>query len=229
MKFSYIHIFYLPFIFFSVVFISLVSIKDVDVLNLLPITGNHITLSSLSSGMLSSASVYQGTFVLILLVPFMRKPKQVLKASTAALLVIGVIYMTIVVISIGMFGAEETKLLKYPTLEAARSISFGAGLLERFDGIFIITWVISVYTTIFTNYYLAAYAFRELTKFKDHRLVSSFLLPFVFLLSLLPDNIFQAHDITNITAFLGLILLTFYPFLLWLVAVIRKKGGLPHA
>lgn len=227
-KFVYIHCFYLPFILLPILSISLIAIKNVDVLNLLPLTGNHFSLSKFSKGVIYSASLYQGTFVLALLVPLMQKPKQVLKAGTVALIIIGAVYMLIVIICLGLFGAQETNLLFYPTLETARSISIGSGLLERFDAIFIIIWMVSVFTTLFTNYYLTAYSFREITRLKDHRLFSSFLLPFIFLFSLLPSNVYQANDIAAITAEIGLILLTFYPLLLWLTAIIRKQGGLSH-
>ncbi|NUU59294.1 GerAB/ArcD/ProY family transporter [Paenibacillus agri] len=224
-KFTYIHAFYLPLILLPVLIIILVSLKEIDVLNLLPVTGNQLTPRKFTTGMLTSASLYQGTFILTLLVPFMKKPQKVMKAGASALLLIVSIYVLIVIVSVGMFGAQETLLLFYPTLETARSISLGAGLLERFDAIFIIVWVISIFTTIFSNFYMAAYAFKELARFQDHRLVASFLLPFIFGSSLLPDNVFQTYDIASATAMFGLILLTFYPFLLWLTATIREKRG----
>lgn len=227
-KFTYVHIFYLPFILLSVLGITFVAMKNIDALNLLPITGNYITISSFSKGMLTSAALYQGTFVLTLLVPFMKKPRQVLKAGSAALFIIGFIYGMIVCVTLGMFGAQETKLLSYPTLEAARSIAIGGGLLERFDALFIIVWVISIFTTIFTNYYLAAYSLQQVMRHKDHHLMSSFFLPFIFIFSLLPRNIYQVYDFASFISIFGLIFLTLYPLLLWLVSLIRHKGGLSH-
>ncbi|MRN51905.1 GerAB/ArcD/ProY family transporter [Paenibacillus monticola] len=227
-KFTYIHVFYLPFILISVIIILMLSLKKIDGLNLLPILGNNFTLSSFSKGVFLSASLYQGTFILILLVPLMRKPKQAVKAANAALFFSGIFYTIIVIVSLGMFGMNEIELLIYPTLELARSASFGTGLLERLDAIFIVVWVISVFTTIFTNYYLAVYALRELIRIKDQRLISSFLLPFIFVLSLLPQNFFQVYDVALVTSVIGLIFLTVYPFLLWVVDLIRNKGGLSH-
>lgn len=227
-KFTYVHIFYLPFILLTVLSIILVAMKNVDALNLLPLTGNYITFSSFSKGTVTSAALYQGTFVITLLVPLMKKPQQVLKAGAAALFIIGFIYVMIVAATLGMFGAQETKLLAYPTLETARSISIGAGLLERFDALFITVWVISIFTTIFTNYYLAAYSLQQVFRYKDHRLVSSFSLPLIFVFSLLPRNIYQVYTFSSVTAIIGLIFLTLYPLLLWLIALIRQKGGLSN-
>jgi spore germination protein len=224
-KFTYIHAFYLPLILLSVLVIILVALKNVDLLNLLPLTGNHMTPHKFTEGMLSSASLYQGTFILTLLVPLMKKPKHLIKAGASALLVICGAYVLIVVTTVGMFGAQETMLLYYPTLETARSISLGAGLLERFDAIFIIVWVISIFTSLFSNFYMAAYTFKSIARFKDHRLTASFLLPFIFGALLLPRNVFQTYDVAAATATFGLILLTGYPFILWLTALIRGKRG----
>ncbi len=227
-KFTYVHIFYLPFILLSVIAIILVAMRNVDVLNLLPLTGNHTTLSSFSKGTITSATLYQGTFVITLLVPLMKKPQQALKAGIIALGFIGFIYIMIVWVTLGMFGAQESKILSYPTLEAARSISIGAGLLERFDALFIIIWVISIFTTIFTNYYIAAYSLQQVLRHKDHRLISSFLFPLIFIFSLFPRNIFQVNTFASITGIFGLVFLTIYPLLLWLASLIRHKGALSH-
>ncbi|WP_419885969.1 GerAB/ArcD/ProY family transporter [Paenibacillus sp. B-A-8] len=227
-KFTYVHVFYLPFILLSVIAIILVAMRNVDVLNLLPLTGNHTTLSSFSKGTITSATLYQGTFVITLLVPLMKKPQQALKAGIIALGFIGFIYIMIVWVTLGMFGAQESKILSYPTLEAARSISIGAGLLERFDALFIIIWVISIFTTIFTNYYIAAYSLQQVLRHKDRRLISSFLFPLIFIFSLFPRNIFQVNTFASITGIFGLVFLTIYPLLLWLASLIRHKGALSH-
>lgn len=227
-KFTYVHIFYLPFILVSVIGIIIVSLRSVDTLNLMPITGNHLTYSSFFKGMLTSAALFQGTFILTLLVPVMKNPHQALKAGAYALLIIGLVYVMIVIITVGMFGSQETKLLSYPTLETARSISIGGGILERFDALFITVWVVSIFTTIFTNYYLATYSVQQVIRIKDHRLISSFTLPLIFIFSLIPRDIYQVHTIAFMTGVIGLILLTFYPLLLWLMALIRHKGGLAH-
>lgn len=227
-KFTYVHVFYLPFILLSVIAIILVAMRNVDVLNLLPLTGNYTTFSSFSKGTITSAALYQGTFVMTLLVPLMKKPQQALKAGIFALGFIGFIYIMIVWVTLGMFGAQESKILSYPTLEAARSISIGAGLLERFDALFIIIWVISIFTTIFTNYYIAAYSLQQVLRHKDHRLISSFLFPLIFIFSLFPRNIFQVNTFASITGIFGLVFLTIYPLLLWLASLIRHKGALSH-
>lgn len=130
--------------------------------------------------------------------------------------------MLIVIASVGIFGAEETKLLIYPTLEMARSAAFGEGFLERLDAIFIIIWVISVYTTIYTTYYISAYLLHKLLRFRDQRMASTVLLPVMFILAMLPSNVFESYQWALHLGNAGMMLMFGYPLLLWTVYLLRR-------
>ncbi|WP_407649410.1 GerAB/ArcD/ProY family transporter [Brevibacillus composti] len=80
-------------------------------------------------------------------------PAKALWASSLAILVSGGLYVLIVIASIAIFGAEETKLLLWPTLELARMTSLPAYILERLDILFLAVWVTAVFTTLFSSYY----------------------------------------------------------------------------
>ncbi|MFD2875723.1 GerAB/ArcD/ProY family transporter [Paenibacillus rhizoplanae] len=138
------------------------------------------------NGARQATYLFQSAFVVVLLIPLMEKPNHAVRAGAWAIFMSGAIYVLIVIASVGMFGAEETKLLIYPTLEMARSAAFGEGFLERLDAIFIIIWVISVFTTIYTTYYISAYLLQKLLRLRDQRMASSVLLPVMFILSMLP-------------------------------------------
>lgn len=221
-KFSYIHFFYLPLIVGPTVIITIISLKNLNLLNLQPLLTTP-TPAFWEASLLASA-LFQSSFIITVLIPFMVKPRQAVRAGAIAILFSGGIYILIVIASVGMFGAEETKLLLYPTLETARSSAVGEGLLERLDAIFIIIWVISVFTTIYTTYYLAAYIMQILFAFKDQRMASTLLLPFMFITSMVPSNVFQTYSMTGILGICGIVLLTLYPLLLWIVYAIRRAG-----
>jgi spore germination protein len=173
-------------------------------------------------GSLHASSLFQSSFIIAILIPYMVKPKEALKAGAAAIFFSGGIYLLIVIACVGMFGAEETKLLIYPTLETARSSAIGESLLERLDALFIIIWVISVYTTVYTTYYLAAYTLQYLFALKDLRMASTCLLPVLFGVSMVPDNIFQTYSLTGALGVCGAGLLTGYPLLLWIIYIFRR-------
>jgi spore germination protein len=221
-KFSYIHFFYLPLIVGSIVLTILISLKSVDLLNLQPILMSP-TLK-FWNGAREASYLFQSTFVITLLIPFMERPKQAFRAGALAIIMSGAIYVLIVVASVGMFGAEETKLLIYPTLKMARSAAFGEGFLERLDAIFIIIWVISVYTTVYTTYYISAYLLQNLFALRDQSMAASMLLPLIFALAMLPPNVFEAYKWILHLGNAGMVLMIGYPLLLWMAYFIRRAG-----
>lgn len=218
-KFSYIHFFYLPLIVGSILVTILISLKNVDLLNLQPVLMPPTI--PFWKGVREASYLFQSSFVIVLLIPFMEKPGHAVRAGTLAMVLSGIIYVLIVIASVGMFGAEETRLLIYPTLETARSAAFGEGFLERLDALFIIIWVISVYTTIYTTCYLSAYLLQKLLRFRDRRMASSALLPVMFILSMLPSNIFESYRWALHLGQAGMILIPGYSLLLWGVYLIR--------
>jgi spore germination protein len=218
-KFSYIHFFYLPLIVGSILLTVLISLQNVDLLNLQPIL--MPPTPTFWKGAREASYLFQSSFVITLLIPFMEKPKQAVRAGALAISMSGAIYLLIVIASVGMFGAEETKLLIYPTLEMARSAAFGEGLFERLDGIFIVIWVISVYTTVYTTYYISAYLMQSLFALRDQRMTSSILLPLLFALAMLPANVFESYQWVLHLGNAGMILMIGYPLLLWIAFLIR--------
>ncbi|MNB83855.1 Spore germination protein YndE [compost metagenome] len=224
-KFAQIHFFYLPLIILPLAGIILASLRDIDHLNLLPVISGNA--HSFFKGSVASSSLYQSSFIFILLVPFMKRPRRTLGVMSAAVGTIGILYALIAASVVGMFGAEETKLLFYPTLEAARSTSIGGNVLERLDALFIIIWVFSVFTSAYSTFYLSAYSLRTLLSLRDQRSACSFLLPVVFLLSLVPKNIFETYSAAYSIALANLYIMI-YPLVLYVVAVVRKKRGTPQ-
>ncbi|CAM4243189.1 MAG: endospore germination permease [Paenibacillus macerans] len=220
LKFCYVHIFYWPFVITPFLFLFLVSAKSINPLNLMPLLGNEP--ADLVPSLFSSASLYLGSFIIAILLPVTEKPKKALKASVIAISVAGGMYLLIIISALGIYGVEETKLLLYPTLEVARSIELGGQVIERFDAIFIIMWVINIYSTLYSGYYLSAYSLCELLRVKDQRMTSTLLIPVFFGISMLPNDLFQLYEISRIADWSSYIFLTGYGLLLLAVSLVRR-------
>ncbi|MEF2966966.1 endospore germination permease [Paenibacillus sp. M1] len=218
-KFSYIHIFYFPFMFLPFLLLMLLSVSRIDILNLLPMMGNH-PMNPI--GFAQSLSLYLGTFVITVLIPHMSNPEASMKSVIYGIIASGALYLLMILSSLGIYGVQETKKLIYPTLELSRSISLG-GVLERFDVLFIVVWFVTVYTTIYTSYYLASYTLSKLLNFSDLRVSSSFLFPFLLAISLIPRSVFQSGDIARSTEFVGIVLAILYPLLLKIISLFHRR------
>ncbi|TDF95811.1 GerAB/ArcD/ProY family transporter [Paenibacillus piri] len=221
--FAYIHSFYLPLLVFPGMLIVVFSLKNAEMINLLPLWGNHH--SGLVSGVLAIAGLFQGSFIQAIIIPAMRRPERAMKASFWGMLIAGGSYFSFVVGTVAVFGAEETKLLLWPTLELAKTTTLPGNILERLDAAFLAVWVTAVFTTLFSSFYLTIHVASKLFKLRDHKMFTFFILPYLFVLAMLPQNILHMYHITVSVIQYGLLITIGYPLCLLLIAVMRKKRG----
>lgn len=223
--FAYIHHFYFPLLLFPALLIVALSLKNGDVINLQPIWGNEP--NGMMKGILTIAALFQGSFIMTLVIPSMRRPERAMVASVFAMLIAGGLYVILVVAAVSVFGAEEVKQLLWPTLELAKATSLPANILERLDAAFLAVWVTAVFTTLLSSYFLTIQAINHLFRLRDHKIFSLFILPFVFVMAMLPQNIVQMYGIIETVGRIGLYLTIGYPGMLLLISIFRKKRGNP--
>jgi spore germination protein len=219
--FAYIHHFYLPILVGPALIIVALSLKNADWIYLQPMIGND--RHGFGEGILTVAALFQGSFVLTMVIPAMRRPENAVKASVAGLFISGGLYLSIVIAAVGVFGAEETKRLLWPTLELAKTTTLPANILERLDAAFLAVWVTAVFTTLFSTYYLTIHSIGKLIRLNDNKMLSMFVLPYVYIMAMLPQSILQMYEIIEIVGRIGLLITIVYPLLLFLVAIIRRK------
>jgi spore germination protein len=223
--FVHIQTFYLPFIIVpSVVMIGL-SMKNAHWIYIEPLLGNRTTLNGFLGGVLTIAALYQGTFIMTVLIPSMRQPEKAMKSSLWGLLVSGGLYLFITCVTVAVFGANETKLSLFPTLELAKFTMVPGEFLERLDGLFIIVWVVAVFTTIYSSYFLTVHAMTDLFAMHDQRFFSVFTMPFVFIMATLPRSVVDMYEVIKIVGRIGLIITIGYPMILLCVSWLRKMRG----
>jgi len=219
--FAYIHNFYFPLLLFPVIMIVALSLKNAETINLQPIWGNNEP--GWLSGVLTIAALFQASFIHTAVIPYMRHPRKAMTAAIWGLLISGGLYVTIVAATVSVFGAEEIRNLLWPTLELAKATSLPANILERLDAAFLAVWVTAVFTTLFSSYFLTVHSAKKLFRLKDHRMISPFILPIVFITAMLPQNILHMYDVIERVGRIGLIITIVYPALLLLIALIRRK------
>ncbi|MGG1876483.1 endospore germination permease [Paenibacillus cisolokensis] len=223
MIFAYIHTFYIPFILVPVLLIVALSLKNADVVNVLPLWGNEP--SGIVKGFFMLSTMFQGYFIMMMVIPSMRSPKKAMRSIWLAMLITSILYVLVVSATVSVFGAEETKKLLWPTLELAKDTSLPANILERLDAVFLAVWVTAVYTSLFSCYYFTIYSIGKLFRLQDHGMLSFFILPFLFLLAMLPQSLVQLNEINALITQFGVALTIAYPGLLLLVSLLRKKRG----
>lgn len=221
--FAYIHHFYSPIILGPAILIVVLSLKNAEAVRLLPVWGTEP--ARMMMGMLTVAALFQGFFIITMVIPAMRRPQKAMLASLWGISISGVLYLMIVVATLAVFGAEELKLLLWPTLELAKTTSLPAAILERLDAAFLAVWVTAVFTTLLSSYFLTIQATSELFRLRNHRMFSFFALPFIFVIAMVPSNDLQMYQWIETVGRIGLFITIGYPSVLWGIARFRNKRG----
>jgi len=221
--FTYMHLFYLPIVLFPALFIVVLSLKNSNILYLLPVLGNE--RPRFLDGVSTITALFQGYFVMSLVIPHMQRPKKAMIASVAGIAVAGGLYLLTVIAVVGVFGPMETQNLLWPTLELAKTTALPANVLERLDAAFLSIWVTAVFTTLMSSYYLTVNGLKELFRLRDHKLFTFVLLPVIFAIAMAPANVLHLYEIIKIVGRIGLLLTIVYPGLLLAVAAVRGIRG----
>jgi len=222
-SFSYMHMFYLPVVLIPALIIVVLSLKNSNMLYLMPIFGNR--RPDLIGGIFTIAALFQGYFVMTHVIPNMRRPEKAMIASITGMFIAGGLYLLMVVAVVAVFGPMETMNLLWPTLELAKTTALPANVLERLDAAFLSVWVTAVFTTLLSSYYLTVRTMGDLLRLRDHKPFTFFVFPLVFWIAMLPENVLNLYEVIEIVGRIGLGLTILYPGVLLLISALRGLRG----
>jgi spore germination protein KB len=172
-------------------------------------------------------SFYTEAAVLLMFIPNLReKEGAIRKILPWVVILVAIILLVVVGGGIALMGAEETGRLIFPTFELAKTIHLG-GFIERIESLVVGIWVSMVGLKLMMLYYAGVLALAQALDLRDYHPV---VLPGGVILTTLSfmgfTDIVQARSFVfkywpplSITFFGGVTLM------LWLVALLRKKGG----
>lgn len=212
---------FLPLIIFPIALLLLLNFNDVELIQLRPMFSKGLTPFIKAVPNLFLA--YLGYEVLFMITPFVRTPQKILKYAAVGVGIPVVLYTTLVMTAITIFGVKPTGTLVYPTVILARRIIFPGAFAERFDIFFIIFWILAAYTTIVIFHYLGAISFTRLIGLRHYKPFIFIIAPLIYLISILPQNILQIDLLAQIAGFIGAgVVAASIPMLI--IAMLRKKG-----
>ncbi|MGB3932689.1 MAG: GerAB/ArcD/ProY family transporter [bacterium] len=221
--FARVHEILLILTFPLLLLLFLISARNVNLLHLLPVLA--FGLLPVLRGALATSLSYLGIEIITMLVPYYTEQGQALKYHLYGAAVALVVYVTIVVISLGSFGADALQYLQWPTLEQIR-IATIPGVLERLESVFIGVWVVVVFTTVGSLLLMVNLSLSHLLGWqKRNRLWHYLLILPMFFLARYPQNIIAVEIYGDIIAKAGLILIAAGSGLLYLVALLRRLKG----
>ncbi len=224
--FAYIHFFYMPLIMLPILLVMLPAYQDMEIYHLTPILGNSPTFMSFISGGIVVTQAIINYFVISMVIPFMKEPKKCVKSGIWGFWIGSFFVVFIVTMTLAVFGEEEIQQTFWPTLLLGRMVHVPAEIFARIDAFLVISWIYGVFTTLLSFYFIFVRGVSELFTSEKYRIISLIGFPIVFIIAMLPEDIYEMYNyILKMTLF-GIVLTIVYPVLLLLLAMIRKKGGI---
>lgn len=207
--------------------IWLISLFNFQTENLMPFFAKH-DLSKVLPAALETWNMYSGYEVILFLLPFTRPGKiSITKSVSGAFGCMGVLFMLITVISIGVLTVDGVKGTIYPTMTVISSVDLPGTFVERLETDLALAWIPVVFDTLAIFLWISAQVLKELQGLHDHKPFVLLLTPLIYTLSMLLDSAKIYDDVSKAVTWLGLIF-SFVIIPITLLLVFIKRRGVSH-
>ncbi len=103
----------------------------------------NVDLSVFLNSSISDAARYGGIVTLLGFIQYVKRGEKTFRAMSTGLLCVMLVYVSLSLVVLGVFGYEEAIHLISPIITLVQSITPSTGLLERMDLLFLGFWIIS--------------------------------------------------------------------------------------
>ncbi|WP_169091358.1 endospore germination permease [Paenibacillus sp. PL91] len=215
-----------PISMVGIILIIIFSVKDWDWLRILPVYSNTGFLP-LVKGSLTPASFLAESFMVVMLIAFMSKPKRAMISSLLGVTVASVAVLAMTLIVIMVFGPNLPSKFIYPLYSVVTYFSV-MEFIQNVDVLVVLLWIIGIFIKLSLYLFITSYGTAQLFHIKKWKHTIWLIAPIVFVISLLPRNTIDTmsfaksfwHDVIFPINLIGI------PLLLWIIGTIRKKNRL---
>lgn len=228
--FAIILFFYLPFIVIPAFALVLFAIPDATVINIQPYLGNLTSFNQLVKGGIELVGLPFSQITLLILsviIPYMKAPQKAIKGGIIGWFASFLFILIIIGTCIAVLGVQVVQKETWPILTLARRTELPMEILERLDVFYVIIWIISGFTTMLSGYILVIYNASKILSFKHHRKLSFLVFPIFILIVLSYESSTHYYYIMERYGKYCLLITFMYPILLYIIALIRRKGVQP--
>lgn len=198
--------------------------REVDIGELLPVLADGI--GPVVKGFLPAYGTFGGWGIVVLLLQFMDRPQEAVKATLLGVSLTLLLYLGVFVATLATFGPAETRDLLYPVVGLIREMEGIGGFIEKLDLVFLSAWILSVFVTVSFVYYVALLTVSQPVGCKN---LTSWVycgLPVVYFLALLPEGYLAAESLSSWLSYGSFGLSLLVPVLLVLAWIRMRQGGI---
>ncbi|WP_404469796.1 endospore germination permease [Sutcliffiella horikoshii] len=182
-----------------------------------------VDLSVFLKSSVSDAARYGGIVTLLGFIQYVKQEEKTFRAMSAGLLCILLIYVSLSLVVLGVFGYEEAIHLISPIITLVQSITPSTGLLERMDLLFLGFWVISFIKVSCILFWFSIYLLEQLfPKLKRGVLIVSITPLFFIYANWVPFQFIEGWQAYNFNVLVASLVL---PCLLLLFVILKHRNS----
>lgn len=142
--------------------IALMSLGIFEINNLRPVLGDGIM--PVLRGVKTTNLSFTCSEIMFILVAFMKKPKNAVKAVVIGTSVVTSFYMITLIMVIGALSVEGVVTRTWPGLDLMRSFEIPGLIFERFESFLLVIWIMQLFATFIITFYAASWESHKFLK-----------------------------------------------------------------
>jgi spore germination protein len=212
-----------PILFIPFFLVLIPGFPSLDLTNLLPFGSD---IGTKFTRMIPHAPhAFRGIEYILFYIGFMERPQKAYKPVAWALIFITGFYTLVSIIGLSAFGAKSATKAIWPLLIYIRNINIPGLFLERLDGIVLSIWVITVFTTIITGFFIVTYSLSKIFNTKEQKQFALPLMIVIYYLALQPAGLAELYQWGDwIFKYVSSIIIYLVPVVVLIIAALRRLG-----
>lgn len=206
-----------------IIIVLLFALQDIKLDRLAP----FFTLSAKEfiSGSYYISIAMVGIEFLYIVIAFLKSPEKVTKATIHTVIFVAGLNLIINFITIGIFGPTETERQIWPVMTIMQVIELPGAFISRQDALMMSFWILTAFALINCYIFFISILTSRLIKCKEANWINLLVIPIVYGISLIPNNIAHTFEVMKkIIQLYGIVYVLPVPLLLLTIAKIRKLG-----
>ncbi|WP_165442830.1 GerAB/ArcD/ProY family transporter [Senegalia massiliensis] len=214
----------LPLVIIPIFILFLSLIPELDFTNIYPIF--PINAIEILKGIRTTLFSFIGIEIILISTAYVKNTNKILKYNILSIIFLGIMYLSTFIVVISEFGRKQTEDLLWPTLLLMKTVDVPGAFLENVDGIIIALWTFISVQILSILLIQSNILLNKSFKLKELDFLSMPLLPLIYLLALVPDNIDEVYYYIDLFSnYIGVVIILIIPLIIFIFVVITKKGG----
>ncbi len=178
-------------------------------------------LSGLAAGTRETIFSLLGFEIVLFYGAMLRNRRDALPAVMLGVAVPVLLYLAIFIVCIGVFSQEALRNVAYPAIELAKEAKIPGEFFERFESVFFIIWIMTIYNTTSMALDIACESIRSVFGLKRSPLHPMLLAPFVLWIGMAPRNVAEFTALGEFISYFGLAAIVLAPCIILGIAMLR--------